>query len=233
MASSLTRNQVPRKGLGVRIPCPPLELRCFADYFASALLHLLAGRRGVSITCHLPPPKQHRRLIRRCCRHKTSSSFRRFGGALADAARRASPALPISAECPPQIVGARVLADDFPIPFAFVDHDGGLFFDGGDPLPDFAAAAVHGAAVNVEEFEYVSVPLAFSRQSAGFSWFATFSMIPMMHCVRQFHLANTLDATMRIATHGSSNMPLSVRKIVSASLTIWPFSLHSTDRSPR
>ena len=24
LASSLTRNQVPRKGLGVRVPCPPL-----------------------------------------------------------------------------------------------------------------------------------------------------------------------------------------------------------------
>ena len=26
MASSLTRNQVPRKGLRVRVPCPPLGL---------------------------------------------------------------------------------------------------------------------------------------------------------------------------------------------------------------
>ena len=26
LASSLTRNQVPRKGLGVRVPCPPLPL---------------------------------------------------------------------------------------------------------------------------------------------------------------------------------------------------------------
>ncbi len=40
MASSLTRNQVPRKGLGVRVPCPhnhPIEIRRLIEILEEAL----------------------------------------------------------------------------------------------------------------------------------------------------------------------------------------------------
>ncbi len=54
MASGLTRNQVPRKGLRVRVPCPPL-LACLtgARRLTSAIAHHFRTSFGVII---LTPP---------------------------------------------------------------------------------------------------------------------------------------------------------------------------------
>jgi hypothetical protein len=52
MVSGLTRNQMPRKGLRVRIPCPPLVKTCVTMSYASILLPQGTTRKSGKFPCY-------------------------------------------------------------------------------------------------------------------------------------------------------------------------------------